>query len=334
VNALTTIAPAGDLMTAFDAVLAVANQYAAREKADSTRAAYAADWDAFRTWCGGLSLCPLPATPDVVRAHLAALAEAGKSPSTIGRRVSAIKHAHELAGLETPTQAKTVKVTLSGIRRMAVANGYVSRRKAAATADKIRAMLDTCDDGMTGIRDRALLAFGFASAMRRSELVALRVEDLTEQPDGFRVYIAGSKTDQERLGQTIVIPRGSKIRPVEAIQTYMAAANVTEGFVFRRVHRYGAVRADGLTGHMIARVVKRRAGLVAKQAHLPEAEARAFVQQFSGHSLRAGFLTSAAEAGASVFKMMEVSRHRSVDVLSGYVRSANLYRDHAGAAFL
>jgi site-specific recombinase XerD len=320
---LIPLPPPGDLLTAFDAVLDLANQYASREKAESTRAAYAADWDAFRAWCGGFGLCPLPATPDAVRAHLAALAEAGKSPSTIGRRTSAIKHAHELAGFETPTKAKAVKVTLSGIRRMAVANGYVSRRKAAATADIVRAMLATCTDGMTGTRDRALLAFGFASAMRRSELVALRVADLTEQPDGIRVLIARSKTDQEGEGQTIVIPRGAKIRPVEALQTWLQAAGISEGPVFRRVHRYGAVRAEGLTDHMVARIVKGRC----RRAGLDPA-------LYSGHSLRAGFLTSAAEAGASVFKMMEVSRHRSVDVLSGYVRSANLFVDHAGAAFL
>jgi integrase len=322
-NALTTITPAGDPVTAFAADLADADEYALKEKAESTRAAYTADMRAFHAWCVARHVCPLPASSTVVRAHLAWLAKAGKSPSTIGRRTSAIKYAHELAGFDSPTKDKAVTVTAGGIRRDAVKNGYVSRRKATATADIIRALLGTCTDGMTGTRDRALLAFGFASAMRRSELVALRVEDLTEQPDGLRVYIAKSKTDQTGEGQTIVIPRGAKIRPVEALQTWLQAAGISEGPIFRRVHRYGAVRADGLTDHMVARIVKGRCVLAGLDPAL-----------YSGHSLRAGFLTSAAEAGASIFKMMEVSRHRSTDVLSGYVRSANLYRDHAGAAFL
>jgi integrase len=308
------------VLTTFDDVLAAANDYASKEKAASTRKAYEADWDIFRAWCGKLRVCPLPAAPDVVRAHLAWMADNGKSPSSIGRRTSAIKYAHELAGYETPTKDKRVKVTVAGIRRD---SNFISRRKAAATHDKIRAMLDTCDNTMTGIRDRALLAFGFAGAFRRSELIALRVENLAEEPDGLRVRIAKSKTDQEAKGQEIVIPRGAKIRPVEVVQAWLQAANISEGLVFRRLHRYGAVRAQGLTGHMVARIVKRRCRL----AGLDPTE-------FSGHSLRAGFLTSAAEAGASVFKMMEVSRHKSVDVLSGYVRNANLYRDHAGSAFL
>jgi site-specific recombinase XerD len=312
--------PAGELMTAFDAVLDLANQYASKEKAESTRAAYAADWDAFRAWCGGLMLCLLPATPDTVRAHLAALAEAGKSPSTIGRRVSAIRHAHELAGFEPPTKAKAVKVTMAGIRR---ASDFASRRKAAATDDIVRALLATCTDDMTGTRDRALLAFGFAGAFRRSELVALRLDDLEEVPDGYRVTIRRSKTDQVGEGQQIVIPRGARIRPVEAVQTWIEAAGIEDGPLFRRLHRYGAVRQAGITPHMVARVIKGRCTLAGLDPAL-----------FSGHSLRAGFLTSAAEAGASIFKMQEVSRHKSVDVLSGYVRRANLFVDHAGASFL
>jgi site-specific recombinase XerD len=321
-NALTTTALAGELIS-LAADMAEADSFELRAKAQSTRHAYEVDMRRFVAWCTARDVCPLPASPPVVRAHLAWMAKAGKSPSSIGRRVSAIKYAHELAGFASPTKDKEVKEVTAGIRRSAVENGYVSQRKDAATHDVVRKMLDTCDASMNGLRDKALLAFGFSGAFRRSELVALRIEDLTLEPDGYRVRIAKSKTDQQGEGQTIVIPRGLKIRPVEAAQNWLAAASISAGLVFRRVHRYGAVRADGLSDHMVARIVKARCAL----AGLNPAE-------FSGHSLRAGFLTSAAETGASVFKMMEVSRHRSVDVLSGYVRSANLYRDHAGAAFL
>jgi integrase len=160
--------------------------------------------------------------------------------------------------------------------------------------------------------------------MRRSELVALRLEDLTECPDGFRVLIRRSKTDQTGEGQEIVIPRGLKIRPVEAVQTWLQASRITDGiFLFRAVHRDGHVRSWGLRGADVAEVVKRYAMF----AGLDPTE-------FSGHSLRAGFATSAAETGASILKIMETTRHKSTDVLAAYVRRVDLFKDHAGAAFL
>jgi integrase len=110
---------------------------------------------------------------------------------------------------------------------------------------------------------------------------------------------------------------------VEAVQTWLQAAGVSEGILFRSVHRGGTVRPWGLRGADVALIVKR----YALAAGLDPAE-------FSGHSLRAGFATSAAETGASILKIMETTRHKSVDVLSGYVRRVDLFKDHAGAAFL
>jgi site-specific recombinase XerD len=295
-------------------------QFAENEKAASTRRAYRADFAAFEAWCQSRGLCPLPASPQVVAWHISAVASAGLSVSSIGRRLAGIAYAHKLAKQPNPTTAEEVKVVLAGIRRTI---GTAPRRKAAATAVRVRAMLDACPPTMLGIRDRALLALGFAGAFRRGELVALRVEDLTEVADGFRIAIRRSKTDQTGEGQEIVIPRGLKIRPVEAVQTWLQAAGVSDGILFRAVHRGGHVRAWGLRGHDVAVVVKR----YALAAGLDPLE-------FSGHSLRAGFATSAAETGASILKIMETTRHKSVDVLAAYVRRVDLFKDHAGAAFL
>jgi integrase len=178
-------------------------------------------------------------------------------------------------------------------------------------------------DTLIGKRDRALLLLGFAGAFRRSELVALTVADLIEAEGGFRVLIRRSKTDQEGQGQEIAIPAGGKLRPVEAIKTWLAAARIATGPVFRPVAKGGRVLPQPLTDRSVANIVKAYA-----------AEAGLDPDLFSGHSLRAGFLTSAAEAGASLLKMAEVSRHASLDTLRGYVRRADLFRDHAGAAFL
>ena len=176
---------------------------------------------------------------------------------------------------------------------------------------------------MIGRRDRALLALGFAGAFRRSELCALQVDDLVEVPDGLRVLIRRSKTDQTGEGQEVAIPRGYKLRPVEAVQTWLAAAEISSGPVFRAVALGGKVSDRVLADDSASRIVKRYARWVGLEA-----------STFSGHSLRSGFLTSAAESGASIWKLAEVSRHRSLGTLRGYVRRVDLFKEHAGAAFL
>ena len=143
-------------------------------------------------------------------------------------------------------------------------------------AAKMRSMVALAPDGLTGLRDRALLLVGFAGAFRRSELVALDVADIEETETGLLVTIRHSKLRSGRL-------------------TDRSVANIVKAYA-------------------------ERAGLDATV--------------FSGHSLRSGFLTSAAANGASIFKMMDVSRHKSVDTLRGYVRDAELFKDHAGTGLL
>jgi len=168
-----------------------------------------------------------------------------------------------------------------------------------------------------------LLLLGFAGAFRRSELVALRVEDLVLVQDGLRVVIRKSKTDQEGAGQEVAVPHGARLRPVEAVRAWLDAAGIASGPVFRRVRKNGRIGDEALTAEAVALVVKRYADGAGFRA-----------EDFAGHSLRAGFLTSGAENGASVFKLMEVSRHKSMDTLRCYVRRAELFKDHAGAEFL
>ena len=164
---------------------------------------------------------------------------------------------------------------------------------------------------------------GFAGAFRRSELVALNVEDLEFYSTGLLVVIRRSKTDQEGIGASIAITLGSTACPVEAVRQWLMASRVSTGPLFRPVTRAGKILIRRLSGRAVAELVKsyaRRAGLKAAD--------------FSGHSLRSGFLTSAAARGASIFKMMDVSRHKSIDTLRGYVRDAELFRNHAGSGLL
>jgi len=308
--------PAAIIQAEMDA----AHGFALAEKADATRTAYRSDFALFTAWCRARSLVWLPAATDSVAAFLAAQATAGAKASTIGRKAAAIRYAHKLAGHEPPTNAESVKAVVRGIRRSI---GTASVRKQPATAELVQQMLAHCPATLRGRRDAALLALGFSGAFRRSELVALTVNGLVEGGDGYRITIRHSKTDQEGAGQEIAIPRGCRIEPVKLVRAWLQAAGISEGFVFRSVAKGGRVLAEPLSGHSAAAIVKRYAELAGLDA-----------SAFAGHSLRAGFLTSAAESGAGVLKMVEVSRHKSIDMLRTYVRRADLFREHAGAAFL
>jgi site-specific recombinase XerD len=318
-TALTVVSDESNLPAVLGADLAAAVDLAKAEKAASTRRAYGSDFAIFKTWCEAKGVAALPAAPETVAAYLAANAATSK-PSTLGRRVAAIRYAHKLAHLEPPTDAEGVKATMRGIRRT---HGAAKVRKVPAVASKVLAMVATAPDKLAGLRDRALLLIGFGGALRRSELVALDVADLAETETGLLVTIRGSKTDQERVGATIAIARGDVACPVKALRAWLDAAGIQEGAIFRPIGKGGRIRPSRLTDRSVANIVKsyaQRAGFD------PSA--------FSGHSLRAGFLTSAAGKGASIFKMMDVSRHKSVDTLRGYVRDAELFKDHAGAGLL
>jgi len=294
--------------------------FAKMDKAKSTRAAYRSDFVIFRAWCMSRNVNALPTSPETVAAFLASEAEAGMAAATIARRCAAIRHAHKLADFEPPTNSEAVKATLRGIRR---AIGAAPKRKAPAVAEIMRDMSRAAPAGLKGLRDRALLLLGFGGAFRRSELVALDVADIEETDDGLRVTIRRSKTDQESQRAAIAIVRGGACCPCKALKAWLEAAGISEGPIFRPVAKGDRIGASRLTAKSVCDLVKAYADRVGLDA-----------TSFGAHSLRAGFLTSAARRGASVFKMRDVSRHKSMDVLQAYVRDADLFRDHAGAGLL
>jgi site-specific recombinase XerD len=300
--------------------LALALQFVRAEKSDASRRAYRSDLELFRRWCDARNLSPLPATPATLAAFLACEASRGSKPSSIARRVAGVRHAHLLAGHQPPTNSEMVRATLRGIRRTM---GTAPQRKAPLTADLLRAMVAVAPDDLMGLRDRALLLIGFAGALRRSELVALDVADAKHGTAGLRLRIRASKTDQEQQGTTVAIAPGSSTCPIAALDEWLAAAGIDHGPVFRPMLKGGRIADARLSDRAVAEIVKKYARRVGLDPAL-----------FSGHSLRAGFLTSAAQGGASIFKMRDISRHHSVDTLSGYVRDAEFFRDHAGAGLL
>ncbi|MCJ2076583.1 site-specific integrase, partial [Methylobacterium sp. E-016] len=246
---------------------AIVQAYQRASKADATVRAYTGDARVFQDWCAQYGFRSLPATPEAVAGFLVHEAEAGRSASTIGRRCAAIRYAHKLTGLPDPTDDEGVRAASKGIRRRI---GTAPIQKAAATADIMAAILMRTPDTLTGKRDRALLALGFAGAFRRSELVALNVADLRDHPEGLRVMVRRSKVDQEGQGFEKAIPHGRFIRPVALVREWLEAAGITDGPLFRPVSRSGNVRRRGsaedvgtelseprLTTQAVANIVKR-----------------------------------------------------------------------------
>ncbi|HEX2948446.1 MAG TPA: site-specific integrase [Armatimonadota bacterium] len=293
-----------------------AQDYAESSKAESTRRAYQADWHDFTAWAAWRKLPSLPADPSTVALYLTALAEAGKRASTLQRRRAAIAFAHELAGYEPPTRTALVEEVMAGIRREI---GVAQQGKAPALTPDIRAMVNHLPTDLRGVRDRALLLIGFAGAFRRSELIALDIEDVEECDEGLRITIRHSKTDQEGKGRLVGIPRGEhpETCPVRAYQSWLHASMISHGPLFRGISTHGKVLGR-LSDRGVARTVKR----AAEAAGLDP-------EQYSGHSLRAGLATSAAIAGVLDRDIMAQTGHKRVETLYKYIRRGNLFRDNA-----
>jgi integrase len=285
-------------------------------KAENTLRGYESDWREFCAWSEGHAVGPLPATPETVASYIAECAGHLK-PGSIQRRLNAIAEAHKAAGLDSPTAAGMVKNTMKGIRRTL---GTAPVQKSPTLTDDIRAMVDAADVGLIGARDRALILLGFAGAFRRSELVALDVEDCAFGKDGLTVTLRRSKTDQQAAGRKIGIPYGSNPEtcPVRTVQAWPELTGINTGPLFRSISRHGGVRPGRLSPIDVARVVKK----LADRAGLDAAK-------YAGHSLRAGHATSAAIAGASERSIMNQTGHRSVQMVRRYIRDGSLFMENS-----
>jgi site-specific recombinase XerD len=321
-NKLVTIAEPARPIT-FVAELELASDFAKASKSPATLKAYGTDFSIFEAWCRGRGLTALPASCEAVVAFLAAQATAGKRASTLQRRLAAIGYMHKIANVPSPIGAEAIKATLSGIWRSI---GAAPVRKKAATSDIVLSMAGTVGgESLRQLRDKAILLIGFASAMRRSELVALNIADLEWTAEGVLIQIRRSKTDQEGMGQSVAVPRGATACPVAALRAWIEASGITDGAVFRRIwnKRNQRVSAERLHGRAVAVIVKagaRRLGFD--------------VSTFGAHSLRSGLVTSAVKRGVSLLKICDQTRHKSIEMLRVYCRDAELFVGNAAAGLL
>lgn len=293
---------------------------------ESTRRNYTMQFQRFAAFAVSHGAQPLPASSEIVMSYVSELVAANKSVSMITQALAAIRAAHNLQGLESPTASPLVSRVVSGARR--TLGTAPKHQKAAATDNIVRELVATLDRStLQGKRDAAIILLGFFGAFRRSELVALDVADLekTIAKDGRAAYLVKvrkSKTDQEGAGMVkgIFAARSRELDPVAALDDYMTAAGIKDGAIFRRVVKGGARLLDErLTPQSVALVIK----AAAKHANISA--------DLSGHSLRSGFITSALASGASERSIMNQSGHKSVTVMRGYQRRENALSDNAAS---
>nr|WP_295981175.1 site-specific integrase [uncultured Agrobacterium sp.] len=283
--------------------------------AANTKRAYAADLTGFAA-----SGRQIPASPQDVAEYLAEKAGI-YAVATLRRHLAAISKAHRTIGALDPVKSELIASTMRGIRRTF---GVAQRQAKALLRDDLFAALDKLGDRPKDVRDRALLLLGFATATRRSELAALDVADVEFVAKGMLVTIRRSKTDQEAQGRTIAVPFGrTRHCPVTALKAWLELAERREGPIFVFIDKHGNLSSWRISGEAVSHVVKTR---IAAAGYDPAL--------FSGHSLRAGFATSAAQAGASTYKIRQVTGHRSEASLARYIRDADLFADTAAARVL
>lgn len=282
-------------------------------QARHTQLGYAYDWSYFTRWCDSHSLAALPATSDTVSLYVAYLIERGLKVTSAERQIAAIAHRHRREGHASPADAG-VRELLDGARRLRSDAPRCMKPITLEQLEKVCAKLRHGD--ARALRDRAILLVGFASALRRSTLTALSIDDVEIEGGRLLIHVRREKTDQEGRGRYIGIPAGKNPEtcPTRALSAWLdARGRKGAGALFTRIGTFERLHPDA-----IWRVVKRRL-----------AEAGIDPRGYGSHSLRAGFVTAAAEANVSDALIQAHTGHRSVSVMRKYFRRTEVWRANA-----
>ncbi len=297
-----------------------AQGYADAASSANTRRAYQAAWADFTRWCGERQLKALPAAEATVGLYLADRASTLKV-SSLRLRLVAVAQVHKAAGHRLDTSAPQIRRVMQGIART---HGTAVVKKEAATIDIVRDAVRALEKqpGLKGLRARAVILLGFAAALRRSEISAIDCGHVRFTPEGLVLTLPRRKTDQEGAGTEIGVPFGKdeKYCPVLAVKAWTEAAGLTAGPLFVSISKAGRPLPSRLGDKDVARVIKAAVASAGYDAEI-----------FGGHSLRAGFATSAGRAGVPERVIMLQTGHRSLPVLRGYIRRGSLFTENAAA---
>lgn len=289
---------------------------------ENTKTAYQRQARDFIAWCEEGGRDTLPATAQTLADYVSYLCDLDKAPSTIEQAIATIRVAHREAGHDGQPDTRAALRILKTHKRDRAEAGKRKRKAPPVTLNVLRAMVDAADPAtLAGRRDRVMVVLGFAMMARRSELAALRIEDVTFTDDGLTVLIRKSKTDQEATGAEVNIPHGvhPDTDPVRVVRAWLDSLDGSEGPLLRAINRWDQLQPGGMSGAAINERVRK----LAIEAGVPNAAT------FTAHGLRAGGPTEAAKAGQPVSFIADHGRwsKSSTQVLE-YIRPVDKWRDN------
>lgn len=281
--------------------------------AKNTRRAYQCDWKHFEAWCSVQRTPSLPVEPESAAAYAVNCVREGLKISTVRRRLAAIGEMHLRNRHPSPLDSWEVRSTLRRLRNE-IGTPPVSKKPLSLT--DLRSMLEQCAEDLSGMRDRAVLIIGFCSALKRSELVHLTVEDIAVAKEGLVLNIRGNPSSRRKIA--LPFGRHPKTCPVKVLEAWLAAARIERGPIFRAVNKSGILSSRALSDRVIGDIVKKYCARIGRR---PSA--------FSGYSLRTGFAIAATQAGASQNSIRRQTGHASLEALRRYTGDAAIFQDHA-----
>ena len=290
-------------------------------KADNTVRAYKSDFNNFELFCTQNGFRSLPSEPKVVSLYLTYLSTKEFKISTLKRRLVSIGIIHKLKGHYLDTKHPSIIENIMGIKRR---KGSIQIAKKPIIISILKKIINVIDeknnDEIKRFRDRSIILIGFSGGFRRNEIVSLDFEELDFVEEGLKINIRRSKTDQFGVGFMKALPyfSNSQYCPVVSLKKWIEISKINTGAVFRRFNKGSTLSENRLTDQTVALLIKKYLKLAGINS-----------KNYSGHSLRSGFATSAAESGAEERAIMTMTGHKSTEMVRRYIKEANLFKNNA-----
>ena len=290
-------------------------------KAINTVRAYKSDFKDFGLFCAQNGFKSLPSEPKIVSLYLTFLSTKDSKMSTLKRRLVSIGVIHKLKGFYLDTKHPSIIENIMGIKRR---KGSIQKGKKPLLISNLKVLINVIDEKINEeikkLRDRTIILIGFSGGFRRNEIVSLDYDDLDFVPEGVKIDIKRSKTDQFGEGSVKALPYfdNSKYCPVVSLKKWIGISKINSGSLFRRFLKGSKLSEKRLTDQTVALLIKEYLQLAGIDS-----------KNYSGHSLRSGFATSAAEAGAEERSIMAMTGHKSTEMVRRYIKEANLFKNNA-----
>ena len=290
-------------------------------KATNTVRAYKSDFKDFALFCAQNGFKSLPSEPKIVSLYLTFLSTKDAKMSTLKRRLVSIGVIHKLKGFYLDTKHPSIIENIMGIKRR---KGSIQKGKKPILINNLKALINVIDEKIDSeikkLRDRTIILIGFSGGFRRNEIVSLNYDDLDFVPEGVKIDIRRSKTDQFGEGSVKALPYfdNSKYCPVVSLKKWISVSEINSGSLFRRFLKGSKLSEKRLTDQTVALLIKEYLQLTGIDS-----------RNYSGHSLRSGFATSAAEAGAEERSIMAMTGHKSTEMVRRYIKESNLFKNNA-----